>query len=117
MKETLTLKGQIEVSRPEITKALNNGKPPLTRAVYVVEGNTIKSVVCDVEQQLSVDRSIPEFSLPKVKEEPVSRNMSSGWKRHNVGVFKTIEDFTKDYKSRGLNRKSFEELLKDIVDL
>ncbi len=116
MKETLTLSGQVQVSRQEITQALNEWllrtkKLKVNRAIYVTRDNTVDSAVLEVRQELAVDRTIPEFSLPK---EEKTRNMSKGWTRRNVGVFQTIREFIQEYKDKKLKSVTLEELLKDV---
>jgi hypothetical protein len=120
MKETLTLTGRVELTRPELTQAINEWlqktkKLSITRAIYVTEGNTVKSGVFEVKQDVSVDRTIPEFSMPRVKEVKEERNMPSGWKRINVGVFQTIKELIEDYRKRGLKEVDFDTLLEDVT--
>ncbi len=116
MKETLTLSGKVQVSRQEITQALNewllrNKKLKVSRAIYVTKDNTVDSAVLEVRQELAVDRTIPEFSLPK---EEKKRNMPKGWSRRNTGVFNTIREYIKEYKEKKLKSITLDELLSDV---
>jgi len=122
MKETLVLSGKIQVSQQEITEALtqwflDKKQLKVTRAVYVTGDNQIKSAIFDVHQELKTDRSIPEFSIEQqpTKEEGKQRNMSSGWKRVNVGVYKNIKEFIAEYKKEGLSSVTFVKFLEDIL--
>lgn len=120
MKETLTLSGKVELSRTEITQAIDewlkkNKKLSIVRAIYLTKDNTVASGVFDVRQEVAMDRTIPEFSLPTRKVDKPEKNMPKGWRRINVGVFQTIQGFIDEYRSKGLKQVDFDRLLEDIV--
>lgn len=111
MKQDLVLSGRVELTRHEITLAINeflkNRQLAGSKTVYLVEKDSIKGAVIDVQKSLAQDETIPFFPDLKVKEE---RNGKDGWRKKNIGLFAFLRDLFSEKRKGGIRKLSFDDL-------
>lgn len=116
MKQELLLSGKIEMSRHEVTHALNDylmkdRNLHVRKAIFLMGNGTINGVVLEVQQEIAKDEGIHVFPDAKVKEE---RENKGGFIRNNIGIFKYLRELFEDEKKKGTKKITFADVYDNV---
>lgn len=118
MKQDLVLSGSVELTRAEVTQAINEflksrNSFAAKKVVYLTDKDSIKGAVVDVKKVLASDDSIPVFPDQQPKEE---RNGRVGWRKQNVGLFAFIREVFTEKRKEGIRKMTFDELFNIVKE-